>query len=348
MVPSEGILMGRIAAGDEAAVGLLLGPYRAGLVQFAAVRLGGDRHLAEDVVQEAMLNAYKSIRAGSRPQSLGAWLFTIVRNCAVNAQRGLRATDRLEDHHPSDDAQDPVAAAEQREWMAWLMDAIGELPPRQRDALVGHAFEGHSYREIAARQMVSLSAVKALIHRARSGLGSPTSLHSLLLAPAAFVSRRITSPLTGGSLAPKMGSGGVLAMAAQALGAATLTTGVLLIVPGSGPGPAIATGVTQGHAGSAAGAVHHHRRHVEYPGTPRRPRPAAIERRTHHEAAGVVARCTRGVPIRGHYTTVAMQYAVHHLPVYVREYTDCGELIGHAILHEVSDSKASKARGRQR
>lgn len=341
MAPSERILMDRIAAGNEEAVGLLLEPYRPRLVQFAAGRLGGNAHLAEDVVQEAMLNAYTSIRGGSRPQSLSAWLFTIVRNCAVNAQRGSRTTGRLEDHHLSVNAQDPAAAAEQREWMAWLIGAIGELPSRQRDALVGHAFEGYSYREIATQQTASLSAVKALIHRARRSLGSPTALHAIP-APVAFVSRRFANMMTRGSFPGRTGTNGIFAMAAQALGAATLTTGVLLVVPGSGPGSAIATGAAHGHSKSSAPAAHH-RSHGGRSGATRRLTRATTDRRTHHEAAGVVARCTRGVSLRGRYTAVALQYAERHLPAYANEYTTCGEDIRKTLLHQASHSKPRDA-----
>ena len=50
--------------------------------------------------------------------------------------------------------------------------AVHGLPARQRDALVGHAFEGRSYREIAARQQTTIAAVKSLLTRARRTLST--------------------------------------------------------------------------------------------------------------------------------------------------------------------------------
>ena len=49
---------------------------------------------------------------------------------------------------------------EQGEWIDWLMAAVGQLPARQRDALVGHAFEGRSYREIAARDSARVVVIE--------------------------------------------------------------------------------------------------------------------------------------------------------------------------------------------
>ena len=209
--------MDRVAAGEQEAFGLLLAPYRAMLLQFAAGCLGGDAHLAEDIVQEASLNAYRALVAGARPENLRAWFFTIVRNCASNARRAGRTSVPIEEHHEADDSQDPALALARRERVALLMGALGELPDRQRQALLGHALEGHSYREIAIRQDSTVSAVKTLIHRARRSLGAAPHL-ALLPFPAG--ARRLAGLFTRGPFAGKAGGAkGVLGMAAQALGA---------------------------------------------------------------------------------------------------------------------------------
>ena len=107
MASSERMLMDRVAAGEQEAFGLLFAPYRAMLLQFAAGRLGGEAQLAEDIVQEAALNAFRALAAGARPENLRAWLFTIVRNCASNARRAGRPSIPIEDHPEADVPETP-------------------------------------------------------------------------------------------------------------------------------------------------------------------------------------------------------------------------------------------------
>ncbi len=129
--------------------------HRRELTRYAVRQLGEHANLAEDVVQESFLNAHRAIVAGACPEHPRAWLFTIVRNAAVNAIRAVRPTDEIEERQHGTADQTVPAAVEQSEWIDWLMGAVGGLPARQRDALVGHAFEGRSYREIAARQQTT-------------------------------------------------------------------------------------------------------------------------------------------------------------------------------------------------
>jgi RNA polymerase sigma factor (sigma-70 family) len=164
-------------------------------------------HLAEDVLQDAMLNAYRAIAAGAMPENLEAWLFTLVRNCVVNTRRATRATVPLEDHHELAVEHSTSALLEQHEWMDWLTGAIGGLPVRQREALLGHVFEGRSHAEIATRQGTTVAAVKTLIHRARRGLAGSVSSpwHSVSL-PILAGARRLSTSFTRRSLAGKAGA----------------------------------------------------------------------------------------------------------------------------------------------
>jgi RNA polymerase sigma-70 factor (ECF subfamily) len=345
MASSERVLMGRVAAGDQEAFGMLFAPYRAMLLQFAAARLGGDAHLAEDVVQEAALNAYRALAAGARPENLRAWLFAIVRNCASNARRAGRPSIPIEDRHEADASQDPALALARREYVALLMGALGELPDRQRQALVGHALEGHSYREIAVRQDSTVSAVKTLIHRARRSLGA-VARPALLPLPAG--ARRLAGLFGRGPFAGKAGGAkGALLIVAQALGAAAVTTGILLAVPGSGPSLGIAGGLPHHHHRTPTHRASHH-----HNGGHMRPTPES-SRRVRSEAHHAIARCLKGTRKPGHYTTAALLYARHHLPADVIEYTDCPEQLTHELLRDVShDSRGhrspSRRHGRER
>jgi RNA polymerase sigma-70 factor (ECF subfamily) len=56
---------------------------------------------ADDVVQEAILKAYLALRRGDLPESPKAWLYTIVRNTALNHRRGWRPHDQLDESIPT-------------------------------------------------------------------------------------------------------------------------------------------------------------------------------------------------------------------------------------------------------
>jgi RNA polymerase sigma factor (sigma-70 family) len=316
--------------------------HRRELTRFAVRQLGEHASVAEDVVQEALLNAHRAIAAGARPEHPRAWLFTIVRNAAVNATRAARTTDEIqEDQHGASD-QMVAAAAEQSEWIGWLMGAVHELPARQREALVGHAFEGRSYREIAARQQTTVAAVKSLLIRARRALAQDASLSAIGLgAPVAAGARALRALRVRGPLAGKAGGAKGLAGAlAQAVLAATVTTGVLMAVHGGGLGSVLASTDPTRPPNAGAHATGIRAKASRHGPASRRAR----ERRIHREARHAVAECMRR-GLRRRYGEAALQSAAHHLPTAALEYTECDRELRSAELRAAARGRRP-ARGR--
>src|ERR1700722_12544047 len=292
---SDKNLIDRIAAGEGDAFATFIAPHRGELLRFAARQVGGDSQLAEDVLQQALLNSYRALSTGFRPQSPRAWLFTIVRNEAANTRRSMQTSERL-DARDRADQQPPLSErVEQGEWMDWLMGAIAELPQRQRDVLVGHAFEGRSHRELAAREQTTVLAVKTLLYRARRHLNElrPESLLSVLY----FARGRLAG------LKASLGLGG------QAPAAATITSTVLLAVHAPGVGSVLAAG-PPAHTGGTpapARASHHASGPASRHGSPQSPG------RIRHEAKHAITACLHGKPLTHHYSPSALRYAAHHL-----------------------------------
>jgi RNA polymerase sigma-70 factor (ECF subfamily) len=319
--------------------------HRRELTRFAVRQLGEHASLSEDVVQEALLNAHRAIVAGTCPEHPRAWLFTIVRNAAVNAARGARTTDEIEERRHGTADQTVPAAVEQSEWINWLMGAVHELPARQRDALVGHAFEGRSYREIAVRQQTTISAVKSLITRARRALSADAPLPAVGLGtPLAAGARALRALRVRGPLAGKAGGAKWLAGAlAQAALAATVTTGVLMAVHGGSLSSVLAS--TGPVRLPEAGA---HQTGVQ--ATASRHRSAstrARERKVHREARHAVRECMHG-PLRRHYGEAALQSAAHHLPTVALEYTECDWELRSAELRAAARRPRHPADSRRR
>ena len=139
-------------------------------------RMLRDRSHAEELVQEAFLRVHRA-RARYQPDArFSTWLYRIATNLALNELR----RPRQRDPHGSLDAEGTpeLAAASPgvdevvhaRREGALVREVLGELPEKQRAALLLATLEGCSYAEIAEALDVSEKAVKALVHRARSGL----------------------------------------------------------------------------------------------------------------------------------------------------------------------------------
>jgi RNA polymerase sigma factor (sigma-70 family) len=314
------------ASGGHDAFRALVDAHRPELLRYARRQLGGRAELAEDLLQDAFLNAYRHHAAGVRPQNARAWLFAIVHNTAINAARAPQPPASLEAYHSVAGGPTPTEAIEQPEWLDWLMGAIGALPVRQRDALVGHALEGRSYRELANREQTTVSAIKTLIHRARRGLAEGSPLHALA-APFLLVSRRLARRLARFTahrvLAGKLSlsANGMAGMFATALGAATLTSGLLLT---GQAGHSVALAAPRQYATSAhAGTIHG----LGGVGTCKPQIGCSPTARLHHEAWLATAECEYGRRLNRRLRVVALQYAASHMTTMQMQYTECERIL---------------------
>ncbi|TMD35010.1 MAG: sigma-70 family RNA polymerase sigma factor [Chloroflexi bacterium] len=165
-----------LAAGNQDALLELYDRY-AGLAYAVAMRVLDDPGRAEDVVQEAFLKIWTNA-AGFDPKrgSLRTWLITAVRNRSIDYLRGRSAHERQEqelmpeltESHASDPWREVSLALER---MA-VRQAVGSLPPEQRQTVQLAYFGGYSQREIADMTKVPLSTVKGRMRLALEKLSS--------------------------------------------------------------------------------------------------------------------------------------------------------------------------------
>jgi RNA polymerase sigma-70 factor, ECF subfamily len=165
-------LVDLVRGGDDRAFAAIHARYAPRLTAFARQLLAGAHHDAEEVVQDAFMRALHALRADERDMALRAWLFTIVRNRALDALRRPARTTDLEPHAPvlRDVSADPHERLVRRDELRTLIGDLRELPDRQRIALVQHELGGAPHAAIAARLGVSAGGSKALVSRARAGL----------------------------------------------------------------------------------------------------------------------------------------------------------------------------------
>jgi RNA polymerase sigma-70 factor (ECF subfamily) len=169
---SDEQLVDLVRSGDDRAFGAIHERYEARLLAYARQLLRGAHHDAEEVVQDAFVRAIRALRADDREMALKAWLYTIVRNRALDVlRRPVRTTD-IEPHAASlcDSGGDPHERFTRAEELDALVAGLKRLPERQRTALVLHEMGGASHRAIARRLDVTTGGSKALVSRARTGL----------------------------------------------------------------------------------------------------------------------------------------------------------------------------------
>jgi len=130
-----------------------------------AAWLSRDKSIAEDVVQEALLRAWKSLDALRDDAAAKPWLLTIVRreNARYFERRRLETVD-IDNLTAS---QAALLAEEPNEELNDLREAIYELEDDYREPLVLQVLMGYSTNEIAELMGLKQGAVLTRLHRAR-------------------------------------------------------------------------------------------------------------------------------------------------------------------------------------
>ena len=155
------------ASGDDTATGRLLQALRPELYRFACW-LARDRAVAEDVVQEAMLRAWKSRDALENPAAARGWLLTIVRreHARLYERKRLPTTSL----HDAIATEDHALADQDQGEITGLKLAILKLPDEYREPLVMQVLGGFTTAEIGRELGLSNAAVLTRLFRARNKL----------------------------------------------------------------------------------------------------------------------------------------------------------------------------------
>ena len=145
----------------------LVAVYYPDMYRYAAW-LSRDTALAEDVVQEALLRAWKSLDALRDDGAAKQWLLTIVRR--ENARHFERRRLETVDIDNLSASQAALLAEAPNEELADLREAIFGLEDDYREPLVLQVLMGYSTNEIAETMGLKQGAVLTRLHRARNKL----------------------------------------------------------------------------------------------------------------------------------------------------------------------------------
>lgn len=128
-----------------------------------------DSDLADDLVQETVIKAFRNNRQLRDVKAINSWLFRILYNCWCDHLRSKKDTvsydDNLRYHH-----QSPENLTANLETVTLVQNSIEALPERQRQVITLVAMEGFSYGEVAEILDIPIGTVMSRLCRARNTL----------------------------------------------------------------------------------------------------------------------------------------------------------------------------------
>jgi RNA polymerase sigma-70 factor, ECF subfamily len=139
-----------------------------------ALRLAGDRHDAEDLVQRACVRALERRHQLQAGTSTLSWLFSIMHSVWLNEVRArqIRNHGSIEWSEALADVADPAACdGETYALNQQIIRAVERLPDAQRAVMLLVAVEGLSYREAATMLDIPIGTVMSRLARARLTIG---------------------------------------------------------------------------------------------------------------------------------------------------------------------------------
>ena len=172
-VPDE-VLLQRYLAGDRSAARMLTARLTP-VVYAQAFRGLGNQADAEDVTQEALMRLWRHApdwRMGEA--KVTTWLYRVTANlCTDKLRKRVRSGPSLDEiAEPADPTPSVEATMQNDARQTALEGALGELPERQREAVVLRHIEGLNNPDIANRLDVSVEAVESLLARGKRALKS--------------------------------------------------------------------------------------------------------------------------------------------------------------------------------
>jgi len=173
-VPETGLLADAqlIALAREShaqAFELLYSQYKARVYTFL-LRMVTDVDLADDLTQDVFTKAFKALPTFGADHRILSWLYRVANNAAIDGIRRQKRFAWLRLRQISETRDEPHAADAhgQLPEREHVRAVLRTLPPENAAALLLHALEGYSYKEIAEIQGCTMTAVRSRIARARA------------------------------------------------------------------------------------------------------------------------------------------------------------------------------------
>lgn len=127
-----------------------------------------DKHVAEDLVQETFLRAWRALDSLKDEKAAKSWLITILRR--ENARRFERKRFEMSEYEEATVVDTQLMSNEQDIENQWLREKIAQMPEEYREPLVLQVIGGFSGEEIASMLSLNKNTVMTRLFRARNQL----------------------------------------------------------------------------------------------------------------------------------------------------------------------------------
>ncbi|HLN31487.1 MAG TPA: sigma-70 family RNA polymerase sigma factor [Gemmataceae bacterium] len=175
MNPDDHRLIAECLQGRTAAFGELVRRYQDRLYN-TVYRLVDNSEDAQDVIQDAFLNAYQSLNSFKGDSQFFTWLYRIAVNTAISFKRKRRVVLAIRSNRPgtgdsepldSSEFSRPEHALEKAEQERRIQGALQRLSVEHRTVLILKDMEGQKYETMAEVLQVPIGTVRSRLHRAR-------------------------------------------------------------------------------------------------------------------------------------------------------------------------------------
>jgi len=163
---TDGELLTRLYDRDKDALGVLYDRY-SGYVNAQAMKMLGSQDESEEIIQEVFWRLWKGrIKFDPQRGRFSTWLFAVVRNRCLDRLRSKKRKPFMETLTETSAGQDPhnpeeeVYIAERRQI---VQQALGQLPPEQRQAVELAFYQGMTHSEISEHLETPLGTIKSRI-----------------------------------------------------------------------------------------------------------------------------------------------------------------------------------------
>lgn len=134
--------------------------------------------LAEDMMQETLVKAWANRESFARGTNMRAWLYRILRNTYFNHLRQRRREVPDPDGALTAAMRVPAAQTGKIE-LREVTEAMQDLSPAQREAMILIGAQGLSYKQVAQLQRVNIGTVKSRLARARQAVARSMGYESV-------------------------------------------------------------------------------------------------------------------------------------------------------------------------
>jgi RNA polymerase sigma-70 factor, ECF subfamily len=168
---SDGVLIRRIAAGDQLAMRTLFARHRIPLYRWL-LRIVRDETAAEDLLSDVFLDVWRQAGSFRGDASVSTWLLAIARYKALSARRS-RTNAELDARIASsiaDPADDPEAVLQKKNRSDVLQDSLARLSPEHSEVIDLVYYHGKSVKEVADIIGIGEATVKTRMFYARKKL----------------------------------------------------------------------------------------------------------------------------------------------------------------------------------